>query len=40
MNPDTELDLVEQSELNESEDDFGFSGAYGVTEEEFNEEWN
>ena len=40
MNQDKEFDLVEQSELNESEDDFGFSGAYGVTEEEFNEEWN
>ena len=41
MNPETDLvDLVEQSKLNRYKDDFGFSDAYGVTEEEFNEEWN
>ena len=37
---DQEKDLVEQSRANEAEDDFGFFGAYGCTEEEFDEEWN
>ena len=35
-----DLDLVEQSALNETEDDFGFEEAFGYTEEEYNEEWN
>lgn len=35
-----EKDLVEQSLENEVEDDFGFEGAFGYTEEEYNEEWN
>ena len=37
---DPELDLVEQSKENELLDDFGFFGAYGCTEEEYDEEWN
>ena len=40
MNPDKDVDLVEQSRVNETEDDFGFFGAYGCTEEEYDEEWN
>lgn len=37
---DITKDLVEQSQYNETEDDFGFEGAFGYTEEEYNEEWN
>lgn len=35
-----ELDLVEQSLENETEDDFGFEGAFGMSEDQYNEEWN
>lgn len=33
-------DLVEQSAENETMDDYGFCDAYGMTEEEYEEEWN
>lgn len=39
MNP-KELDLVDQSAENEIMDDYGFYDAYGMTEEEYEEEWN
>lgn len=40
MDNDIIIDLVEQSELNSCLDDMGFSEAYGMSEEEYEEEWN
>lgn len=40
MDNDIIRDLVEQSNFNESEDDFGFRDAYGISWDEYEEEWN
>lgn len=40
MDNDIIRDLVEQSEINAASDDAGFEGAYGISWDEYEEEWD